>query len=94
MRPEEDLSLTPPHFWCNRHGTARGKLTFSLHVYDYSPCGGYQPPIAVWTRPVITLFTFCPRGPILSAMITVSFGATYYYGFFGYSRWGPRSRVQ
>jgi hypothetical protein len=39
------------------------------------------------------LFTFAGRLPILDPM-SFSFNATYYYGFFGYNRWGPRSRVQ
>jgi len=44
--------------------------------------------------PAITLFTFAEREPILGPVSTYSFGARYYLGFFGYNRWGPRSRVQ
>jgi hypothetical protein len=37
---------------------------------------------------------FLPPGSYPLRMSKFSFGTTYYYGFFGYSRWGPRSRVQ
>gem|GEM_PF-2229045 len=44
--------------------------------------------------PAITLFTFSERAPILGPVSNFSFTATYYFGFFGDNRWGPRSRVQ
>ena len=31
---------------------------------------------------------------MLRRVKTFSFSSTYYYGFLGYNRWGPRSRVQ
>jgi len=42
-------------------------------------------PFALWTFPADT--------HILVA-VTSLFSASYYYGFFGYNRWGPRSRAQ
>ena len=40
------------------------------------------------------LYTFPGLDPILRAVSNFSFSAIYYYSFFGYNRWGPRSRVQ
>jgi hypothetical protein len=39
-------------------------------------------------------FTFPPRSDIVCAVSNLSFSATYYYSFFGYNRWRPRSRAQ
>ena len=47
------------------------------------------PPLAVksplYFPPIISYF---------ASMTANWFGATYYFGFIGYSRWGPRSRVR
>ena len=40
------------------------------------------------------LFTFSLVLSTFASMTARWFGATYYYVFIGYSRWGPRSRVR
>ena len=40
------------------------------------------------------LFTFSARHSSFASMTARWFGATYYFVFIGYSRWGPRSRVR
>jgi hypothetical protein len=42
--------------------------------------------------PQLQVFTFPRHDRILFAVSTL-FSATYYYRFFGYNRWGPRSRA-
>jgi len=40
------------------------------------------------------IFTFPSLCSSFAHMNGFSFSATYYYGFFGYNRWGLRSRVR
>ncbi len=41
-----------------------------------------------------SIFTFPVSLSSLPTMTRFWFSATYYYGFFGYNRWGLRSRVR
>jgi len=50
------------------------------------------PPLAV--PPRIYPLYFPPVISYFASMTANWFGATYYYVFIGYSRWGPRSRVR
>jgi hypothetical protein len=41
-----------------------------------------------------SIFTFAVLYSSLPTMTNLWFSATYYYGVFGYNRWGPGSRVR
>jgi hypothetical protein len=44
--------------------------------------------------PLDSIFTFPVCCSSLPRMTNLWFSATYYYGVFGYNRWGPGSRVR
>ena len=53
------------------------------------PADGYPLPASR-----IPLFTLERTLPMLFRVNSFALSASYYYGFFGYNRWGPRSSVR
>jgi len=55
------------------------------------PASRFPLPASLAPRPS---FTFSATYSSFGLMTANWFSVTYYYGFIGYSRWGPRSRVR